>query len=225
MRHFQTILACILAFSGLVSYGASGDPAHPSREVRGQVIFSKALPAIEIHVAEGFTFVGAFDFKIRDAASGTRYIFADADENFQIRRLIIAQFEAFLPDSGQTYRYDLSSGELMAGYRFRGNPYAFSNLEAKTRNPEGEAACTARFLAAKGFRFNDLWRMYRWLTVPDQSKRHELILFYVEPEPDPAKTIGDFYTPAGLMKPYWDALARTMKDASRNAWTLKPLSH
>ena len=111
----------------------------------------------------------------------------------------------------------------MAGYRFRGNPYAFSNDYEVTHNPKNEAALTVRFLREKGYTFDDIWRMYRWLTVPDAAKRHELILFYVEPEPDAAKTVADFYGSDDRETPYWKGFIGGLEKRARKAWTLSTL--
>ena len=63
--------------------------------------------------------------------------------------------------------------------------------------------------------------MYRWLTVPDAAKRNELILFYVEPEPDPGKTIEDFYH-NDQQTAYWTNFYKGLVRRARKAWTLEP---
>ena len=196
--------------------------AQPQREVNGNILVSSDLPALRMEVSPEFDYVGSFDFTLKGIAYGTRYIFVEADSDRQVKRLVIAQFEGFLPNNDHTYGYNLSSAEPMAGYPFRGNPYAYSNQAAEKNAPDAEAAKTVRFLRKKGYRFADIWRMYRWLTVPDKAKRHELILFYVEPEPDPTKTIDDFYA-GDKETDYWKGFYPGLEQRARKAWTLKPL--
>ncbi len=162
------------------------------RAVKNNTIISPALPNIRIRVNKAFTYAGKVDFKIRDVAQGERYIFIETQDK-RITRLFIAQFEGFLPSNVLTYNYSFQNGIDLAGHRFKQNTFAFSNEEARSENPSGEAALTAAFLREKGFVLDDELMTSRLVNVPDQERRHELILFYVENVSSTGRRLQEFY--------------------------------
>ncbi len=166
--------------------------AQSRRSVEANTLISTALPEIRVRVHRAFNYLGKITFKIRDVAQGERYIFAEASDS-AITRLFIAQFEGFLPDNTLTYNYNFQNALQLGKHRFKHNTFAFSNREAQTENPQGEAALTAAFLHEKGFTFEDEWMMSRYVNVPDTERRHELILFYIESVSSTGKRVADFY--------------------------------
>ena len=151
----------------------------PLRNVSENVLISEFLPAIKIKVDPAIKFVGSFPFKIQEIAAGERYVFAESKEK-KIQRLVIAQFESFLPGSSEIYRYSFANAINMSGHQFNHSTFVFTNAEAKKENPEGEAALTASFLQKKGFEIPEAWIVSRFLTLGNESRKHELILFYQE---------------------------------------------
>ena len=61
-------------------------------------------------------------------------VFVDAEES-TIKRLLIVQFEGFLPAVDEYYRYNLSASPVVANYPFRSNAYAFDIVESIAANP------------------------------------------------------------------------------------------
>lgn len=163
---------------GLAPGPAAADP-EVHRGVEGRTLTSTALPAITVRVSSEFTYAGRVEFQLGDEAAGERYIFVDAPEG-KVRKLFIFQFEGFLEGSDNVYRYDFSRAMELKGHRFRHNTYAFSNAVEEREHPQAEAALTVKLLREKGLRYEDEWMMSRFVTVPDEARRHELILFYVE---------------------------------------------
>lgn len=149
------------------------------RTVKDNTIISNALPNIRVRVDRAFAYAGKIDFKIREVVQGERYVFIETQDK-RIVRLFIAQFENFLPGNALTYNYSFEDALDWAGHRFKQNTFAFSNEEARSQNPDGEAALTAAFLREKGFVLEDELMASRFVTVPDSARRHELILFYIE---------------------------------------------
>ena len=162
------------------------------RFVEANTLVSTALPNIRVRVNGAFKYVGKIAFKIRDVAKGERFIFVEAKSD-SAARLFIAQFENFLPDNAKTYNYNFQNAMQLGGHRFKHNTFAFSNREAQTENPEGEAALTAAFLREKGIVYEDEWMMSRYVAVPDSARRHELILFYVENVSHSGRRLAEFY--------------------------------
>ena len=162
-------------FSPEVS-GQSSVPKMPERSVGNNVLYSADLPEISVQVAEEFEYLGKFDFTLKGIAYGERYIFADV-QNLKVERLFIFQFEGFLPNNEHTYNYDFSRAEEIAGYRVRHNTWAYSNSQSQLEASKGEGALTAFFLASKGLQLEEELMMSRFLMVPDDERRHELIIF------------------------------------------------
>lgn len=199
----------------------SADGQAPLRVVEGRELRSSALPAMRLCVDSAFQFIGDFEFRIRDVAAGRRFVFADVREDTVVR-LVIAQFESFLPTSGETYRYSFDGVPLRAGMPFRENEFAFSHTVEAVENPEGEAALTTRFLASRGYHIDDEVMSWRFLTVPDSAKKHELIIFYIEPLAPSGVRLLDLYA-GDEATPLWRALASQLKLRAERAFEVQPL--
>ena len=160
--------------------------------VRDGVLISLKDPSLAIDVKDSFTFVGRHPFTIRDVAAGERFIFADAEGDI-IQRLFIVQFEGFLPGVDDFYRYDMNGSPVVANYPFRSNGYAFDIVDAIAANPKSESAATYPFLRSKGYSVPAHWMQWRSLTIADQARKKEIILFYVENVDSTGLTLADLY--------------------------------
>ncbi len=150
-----------------------------SRRVEDNVLISDSLPQIKIKVDPAIHYLGSFPFEIKGVAAGKRYVFAESDGK-NIKRVVIAQFESFLPENSEIYRYSFANAIDISGHKFNHSTNVFTNAEAAKENPEGEAALTVSFLKKKGFEIPEAWLVSRFLTLGDESRKHELILFYQE---------------------------------------------
>jgi hypothetical protein len=163
------------------------------RRVRGNKLISDTLPKITVEVDRDFTYVGRFDFKIRDVAAGERFVFVDAGKDKKVRRLFLAQFEGFLPSNTHTYNYNFDNAALMNGHKFRQNTWAYSNAASEMENPQNEGVLTARLLREKGYKIEDEFMMSRFVTVPDTERRNEMILYYLENVSTSGRRLSEFY--------------------------------
>jgi hypothetical protein len=191
----------------------------PQRYVEDNVLISTALPAIRVAVAPAFRYIGKFDFRIRDVAAGERHVFADAPAG-QVERLFIAQFEGFLPQVQDTYKYSFADAQVFAGQRFKHGAYAFSNRAVAEENPHDEAALTARFLGDQGLTIADEQMMSRFVTVPDAARRHELILYYIENVSPTGHTLAEFYEGEDET-PLWQQIAADLTARSLRNFTIR----
>jgi len=174
-----------------VAVNAQSD-VETNRIVRNNTIISDQLPKINISVAREFKYVGKFPFKIRDIAGGERFVFVDAEKG-KVKRMFIAQFEGFFKHIDDFYRYSFKNALTFGAHKFRHNPYAYSNKESHKNRPKGESALTVAFLKEKGYWLEDELMMYRYITVPDEEKKHELILFYFENISETKHSLAEFY--------------------------------
>jgi hypothetical protein len=189
------------------------------RKVINNTIISNALPKINVAVNRKFRYVGSFPFKIRDVAGGERFVFVDARKG-KIRRMFIAQFEGFFPHIDDFYRYSFANAETFGGHKFRHNTYAYRNKESRENNPQGESALTADFLREKGYRLEDELMMSRFITVPVENKKYELILFYFENVSTTKRTIADFYK-GDNSTDVWKEISKGLKKRSLKYFKIK----
>jgi len=168
----KLVLAILLVIQSIVF-------SDSTRRVENNVLISDSLPQIKIKVDPAIPYVGSFPFKIKDIAAGERYVFAES-EGKKIKRAVIAQFEGFLPESSEIYRYSFANAISIGPHKFNHNTFAFTNADAVKENPEDEAALTASFLKKKDFEIPDAWIVSRFLTLGDESRKYEMILFYQE---------------------------------------------
>lgn len=160
--------------------------------VRDGVLVSLQDPSLAIKVKDSFTFAGRHPFRIRDVAAGERFVFVDA-EGDRINSLLIVQFEGFLSGVDDYYRYDLGGSPVVANYPFRSNGYAFDIVKAIAANPGSESAVTYSFLEAQAYTVPDQLMMWRSLTIADQARKKEVILFYLEAIESTGLTLADLY--------------------------------
>lgn len=160
--------------------------------VDGQIIHSKKLPPINIGVANEFKYIGKFAFEIDSLATGERFVFADADQK-NVRRLIIFQFEQFLPTTDEIYRYSFDNALVLGNHKFKQNTFAYSNAAALRNSPNREGALTATFLTGKGFSVEDEFMLSRYVTLGNADRKSELIIFYIENASTSGHSISEFY--------------------------------
>jgi hypothetical protein len=190
----------------------------PIRKVEGNVLISSSLPSIKIQLDRAFHFLGSFPFRIQQIAAGNRYVFIDGTPE-KVQRMFIAQFESFLPESTEIYRYNFDQADVMGKFRFRSNTFAFNVQDAIKENPESEASLTQKFLQTKGYKVPDEWMASRFLTLGDPSRKSEMILFYMEPVAATGHRLPEFYNgeePTML----WRNIAKQLDTRSRTAFRI-----
>lgn len=218
-RQVATLLAMIWSLTGAACVAAQDDPS--SRSFVDGVLISLENPRLAIKPAVDFEFVGRHPFRIRDVAAGERFVFVDADED-RAERLLLVQFEAFLPGVDNFFRYDLSSSPVVAGYPFRSNGFAFDLSESRRRDPRNESSLTADFLEERGLALPDQWMMWRSLTVPDPERRSEIIFFYVEDVASVGLTLDDLYQDERATEA-WRSIQTDLRERAGEAFVVTTL--
>ena len=195
--------------------------ANEQRYVQNNVLISELEPTLAISVDDSFEFLGKHAIRIRDVAAGERFVYVDASGD-RVNRLFIVQFEGFLPGIDDEYRYNLSQSPIVAGYPFRSNGYAFDLHRSVSANPTSESADTKRFLEASDLKAPKQWMMWRSLTVTDEAKRNEMIIFYVEDPAGLALSVSDLYQ-GGSSTDLWRELQRTLEKRANRSFELTVL--
>jgi hypothetical protein len=168
----------LLLFFSLIVIWTNPSQAQ-ERFVKDNMLVSDADPRLAIRFESPFEYVGVHDFDIRGIAGGTRHVFVDADGAY-VRRMFILQLEGFYPNNPGVYRYDLSDSPVVAGYPWRSNGWAFDLAAFRIDDPGNESSITAGFLEGLGYELPELVLMWRSLTVVNETRTHEAILFLLE---------------------------------------------
>lgn len=215
-------MASLLAIWALGSVAlVASEESRELRSVVDRVLISLENPRLAIRPAAEFEFVGRHPFRIRDVAAGERFVFVDAADK-RVERLLLVQFEAFLPGIDNYFRYDLSKSPIVASYPFRSNGFAFDLTESRRRDPRNESSLTAVFLEERGYALPDQWMMWRSLTVPDPERRSEIIIFYVEDVASAGLTLHDLYQDDRDTEA-WRSIQAELKQRASDAFLLTTL--
>jgi len=154
------------------------------REVRGQTIFSKELPAADLTFGKDFHYVGGHRLNLYGNADAEQHLFVKAGNSGMIERFYWVQFEHFLPTNTYTYDYKLSGtmqiGDLPFVYDVKSwLDYATSNAE----DPASDGAGITRLAAQQNLAFPKRAARVRMFHLPSSDRRAELMIIYGEALP------------------------------------------
>ncbi|HKS25728.1 MAG TPA: alpha/beta fold hydrolase [Thermoanaerobaculia bacterium] len=151
-----------------------------ARSVEGHAIVSRA-PKLRIEVDPSLPFIGSFAMNIRDAARAERYVFAEADAAGNVRRMLVAQFEAMLTQHRGAYDVPKNAKFVPIGpLQFQQVAGKYNFAAAIAAKPGAEAERTREFLLSKGLRVDRDLMVARFEAHTDPDHRSELIIFYWE---------------------------------------------
>jgi hypothetical protein len=175
MRYTATIIFLLAVLS---TVGFSQDAQ--LRQVKGRIIKSKDLPAVELEFGKEFKYVGGHKFVLYDVANAEQHFFVDADKQGRIKRMYWVQFEGYLPSNDKTYDYKGTKTVNIGGLDFIADTYA-RNIKANPGRPDGDGARGRAFLESKGYRLaSDEIISQRLLHFIPEKRRDELMIIYLE---------------------------------------------
>ena len=210
MRYTATVILLIVLSTLVFSQDT------PLRRVKGRVIESKDLPAVELEFGKDFKYVGGQKFVLYDVANAEQHFFVDADKQGRIKRMYWVQFEGYLPTNNTTYDYKGTKTVNIGGLDFIADTYA-RNIKANPGRPDGDGARGRAFLESKGYRLaSDEIISQRLLHFIPEKRRDELMIIYLEDMTPLGLTSADVAT-GGKAHSKWNEivaalLARAQKD-------------
>ena len=186
------------------------------RHVHDNLLISTDLPPLRIRVDPALVYIGVSEFLIKGLARAERHHFVEAAAG-RVRRMLVAQFEGFLPDNTRTYNYALANpmrlGTLTFGHQIQGYRVA-----AEMAVPEVQH--TAQLLAERGYAADDEQMVSRFDAIVGDDRRHELLLFYHENIRDAGHTLDEVFENTEL-RPAFDEVGQALKARSLAAFTLE----
>jgi hypothetical protein len=181
-RSLVLVLASSLLLSSFaIAQSSIKAEANQTRRVKRQVLTSTYLPSIRVRFDKRFKYVGSQKFILYDRAQVEQYFFVDADKQRRIKRMYMVQFEGYLPNVNATYDYPLTKTINLGGQTYIVNAESIPSVSAALKqNPQSDVARAASFLESKTYRVSESIIFQRFVRLVDESKRHEIILLYVE---------------------------------------------
>ncbi|HEV3469174.1 MAG TPA: hypothetical protein VG148_07625 [Pyrinomonadaceae bacterium] len=188
----------LLAVAALLLAAGDGSRAAPqgdsaARRVEGRTLVSAERPAVRIKFDDDFKYAGTQSFVLYDVAGVEQFFFVDADRENRIRRLYWVQFEGYLPSNTHTYDYSGVKETInLGGFEFRTDAVAVNLAGVLSQRKDSDGARARAFLESKGYRLsgNDfMWR--RLIHLTDETRRHELLIVYLEDLGGTGLTAGD----------------------------------
>ncbi len=156
----------------------------PHRRVNDDnVLVSHGMPPIRLQVVPRLTLRTHLKFTMADVAYVEAFVFGETDlHGTRIDRLLVVQFEGYLPDN--TYSYDYPDMDVVKlGQHDYLSDGGVLKLDALLRRrPEGDIKHWVMALKAQGYdplRWNDL-AYQRYVRILDRARRSELLLLYFE---------------------------------------------
>jgi hypothetical protein len=151
----------------------------PNRYVENHTFISDDLPPLRMELDPAFDYAAVSSFDLKGIARVERHHFVESDGR-QVRRLLMLQFEGFLPDNTKTYTYAITNPVRLGGLTYRQDIFGFSVAAEIAEEPEAELAHTARLLTQQGYTAEDELMMVRYATILGDDRRNEFLIFYVE---------------------------------------------
>lgn len=148
--------------------------------VAGQVLTSNGMPSVRMKFDQAFKYVGTHSFVLYDVANAEQHFFVDADKTGRIKRMYWVQFEGYLSNNSNTYKYKITRAVTIAGLDFIADAYA-RNIKANPGRPDSDGSRARAFLQSKGYRIaSDEVLSQRLVHLVDERKRSELMIIYLE---------------------------------------------
>jgi ketosteroid isomerase-like protein len=155
--------------------------AGKGRSASKNKIVSQENPTVRIEIDEQMPHVGIVNFVLKNVAQVERYVYARHDSEKRIRRLFIAQFEAYLPGVKGGYTFEVKNPTRLGNFDYQTDVGVYNFAERITANPGAEPEVTKALFDRSGLKVDDDYLVARYARITDAvEKRHELILFYYE---------------------------------------------
>jgi hypothetical protein len=181
------------------------------------ILTSSDAPPIRMAVDSTLTYLGATELEINGIALAERHHWVDAREG-RLRRLLVAQFEHFLPTNDERYQYRLPDPVTLGGLTL--GRWTFGYRLADAGAPE--TADTLALLATHHLVLEEEQLMARYATILGIEARHELLVFFHEPVRRLGHALSALVDEEGALRPEHAAVATELHARARRAFRLLP---
>lgn len=192
---------------------AQGQTA-PERRVQGNTITSARSPGIGIELPKEARYLGAERWDLYGVADCELHVWVEADRERVVKRLYWVQFEAFLPGKPEArYKYPFTRTEEIGGFTF--DVRARFGGKEDTAKPESDAGHVRGMVKAAGYQLPQDTMNVRLVHLPDEQKRTELMIIYLE-DLQMAGVKAEDLMPGGKAEPRWPALEKRLIERAKS---------
>jgi hypothetical protein len=177
-RIAATVLA-ILASSFAIAQSAGTTPVQ--RQVQGQTVTSRELPAAELTFAKDFRYVGGQVANLYGIAEAEQHLFVKGASSGPVESFYWIQFEHYLPGKPMTYKYEAIRTTGIGGLQFIYDVASFSDYASVgSDDPASDGAAMSRLLKEHNLAFPKKAVRVRMFHLPSPDRRSELMIIYGE---------------------------------------------
>jgi hypothetical protein len=191
---------------GALLFGAlaNANPPASERKIQASHVVSERDPAIRIELPESAHYVGAVRWHLFGVADCELHMFVEADPGKKVTRYYWIQFEALLPgDPTKIYSYKNGHDTTIAGLSF--NLRARFGESAEKPKPGSDLEHAFKLIMDAGYKLpRDLMNV-RFVHLPDDAKRKELMVIYAEDLAPTGFSTADLIA-GGTIRPEWAAI-------------------
>lgn len=170
----KIFIAIIFTLSISLS-GFAQSTAPIQRRVVGQTLISESLPKLKIKVDPSLKYLGRVEMDAMEGIAKVEQFFFGRVKQGKLGKMLIVHFEHALPTNDFTFGYPRLRMATLGKHEFLNQTWAIKDYGLLKRNKVKE------FLAKNGLQAEPDWLVNRYVRVVDENKKHELILFYMEP--------------------------------------------
>jgi hypothetical protein len=172
----RAVLAAALGFPGGLAGAGTGEAPPPAHRVSGQVLPAGVGAIKELRFGKEFRYAGGHRFVLKRIADAEQHFFVVPRKPGTVRRLYWIQFEKLLPGMGESYDYSSDATVTIGGLPFRRNTRRWD----VPPEPDSDRAAMYAFLEKQGYRIPDGALRIRFVHVPENDPRQELMIVYAE---------------------------------------------
>jgi hypothetical protein len=176
------VLGVVFSSPGLAQNLPAAGAAPLLRQVQGQTIVSKELPAAELTFDKAFRYVGGQVVNLYGNAEAEQHLFVSGGSSGIVRSFYWIQFEHFLPSNEMTYDYPPTRTTDIGGVPFIYDVKSFSDYAAamQDNDPASDVAAICKLLAQHDLALPKEAARVRMFHLPTADRRTELMIIYGE---------------------------------------------
>lgn len=149
------------------------------RGVHQNILTSTFLPKISFDIDGGLDYLGNLKFSPNDIAAVDLYLFAAVGEGL-VKRLLLFQFEGYLPDNNYRYDYPIADNIRLGENDYLHDAGVLHIDRAVQKRPDGDIAHWSSWLTNQGYAplLETIYR--RYVRLLDPHHRNEMLILYME---------------------------------------------
>ena len=179
----------------------------PTRKVSSSTVTSVRDPRLSIKLPDQVQYLGSDRWVLYDVADCEIHVFVEADESKRVQRLYWIQLDGYIPERSElTYKYSDKLTTIGGADFFTKARFGRSDELPKTGS---DLEHVRRLIEGKGYTLPDEMMNVRFVHLPDDSRRKELMIIYSEDLAPTRATVAQLI-PDGLEGGRWTEISKEL---------------